>query len=149
MGAYIYYRTEDIEEADRAWEILQEMEENQRLIAVDNGVHLVHADDLTWAKKERSQGDYMVDYFFKNMGRGDFKVSGCAIEEELGIDFEEMLELLTVIFEKLNQEVDMRYLAGSCAFGGDYFSYGQIDRITNGFELMSNIRYADKSLEVA
>jgi prepilin signal peptidase PulO-like enzyme (type II secretory pathway) len=139
MGAYIYYRTADKKDADRAWEVLQEIEENKRLIDIEYPIHVNSSEDLKWAKenspKEGSQ--YMIEYYSDNMGHGDFKVSG-GTEDELGVTLEELLELLTVIFEKLNQEVKMKYLYGSCAFGGSYFSKSQIDRITNEGELFSN-----------
>ena len=135
MGAYIYYRTADEKEADRAWEVLQEIEENKRLIDIEYPVQINSSEDLKWAKENKEQ--YMIDYYSKNMGHGDFKVSG-GTEDELGVTLEELLELLTVIFEKLNQEVKMKYLYGSCAFGGSYFSKSQIDRITNEGELFSN-----------
>ena len=80
----------------------------------------------------------MVDSMIRDQGRGEYKVSGWDAEEELGIDFEAFLERLTVIFEKLNEDVEMKYLYGSCAFGGDYFSESQIERIIQEGELFSN-----------
>jgi hypothetical protein len=135
MGAYIYYRTADIKEADRAWDILQGIEENRLFLDKGWGVGVTNQEDIDWAKKERPD---MVDFMIKEQGKGEYKVSGWDTEEELGIDFESFLERLTVIFEKINMEIEMKYLYGSCAFGGSYFSKSQIDRITNEGELFSN-----------
>jgi hypothetical protein len=135
MGAYIYYRTADVEEADRAMALLMEIEENKLLLDKGWGVGVNSQEDIDWAKKEFP---HMVDSMIRDQGRGEYKVSGWDAEEELGISFEAFLERLTVIFEKLNKDVEMKYLYGSCAFGGDYFSQSQIERITQEGELFSN-----------
>ena len=135
MGAYIYYRTADVAEADRAMSVLMEIEENRLLLDKSWGVCISCQEDIDWAKKERPD---MVDFMLSEQGKGNYKVSGWSAEEELGIDFESFLERLTLIFEKLNREIDMKYLYGSCAFGGSYFSQSQIERITNEGELFSN-----------
>jgi len=135
MGAYIYYRTADVKEADRAMALLMEMEENKFLLEKSWGVVLKNREDIEWAKKEFP---HMVDSMIREQGRGDYKVSGGNEEEILGINFEEFLERLTVIFEKLNKDVEMKYLYRSCAFGGTYFTESQIDRITQEGELFSN-----------
>jgi len=136
MGSHISYKVADIKEVDKAWEVLQSIEENRRLIVIGKGVDIINSRDLDWAKDESAS---MVEYFTTNMGEGQFRVSGCVIEEGLGVEFEEMLELVTVIFEKLNQEVEMRYLYGSCAFDGYWFSLSQIDRITDDGALFESI----------
>jgi len=135
MGAYIYYRTADVEEADRAMSVLLEVEENKLLLDKGWGVGITNQEDIDWVKKERPD---MVEYMKSRQGKSEYKVSGWDAEEELGISFEELLERLTIIFEKLNEEIEMRYLYGSCAFGGDYFSQSQIERITKEGELFSN-----------
>jgi len=135
MGAYIYYRTVDVEEADRAMSLLMEIEENQLLLDKGWGVCVTNQEDLDWAKKERPD---MLNSLMHEQGRGNYKVSGWDAEEELGIDFEMFLERLTVIFEKLNEDVEMKYLHRSCAFGGNYFSPSQIERITKEGALFSN-----------
>ena len=135
MGAYIYYRTADVKEADRAMALLMEIEENKLLLDKGWGVGVNSQEDIDWAKKEFP---HMVDSMIRDQGRGEYKVSGWDAEEELGIDFEAFLERLTVIFEKLNEDVEMKYLYGSCAFGGSYFTQSQIERITQEGELFSN-----------
>jgi hypothetical protein len=135
MGAYIYYRTVDVTEADGAMAILMEIEENKLLLDKGWGVGVTDQEDIDWAKKERPD---MVEYMKSRQGKGEYKVSGWDTEEELGIDFEVFLEKLTIIFEKLNEEIEMKYLYGSCAFGGDYFSQSQIERITKDGKLFSN-----------
>jgi hypothetical protein len=135
MGAYIYYRTVDVREADRTMSVLMEVEENKLLLDKGWGVGITNQEDIDWAKKERPD---MVEYMKSRQGKSEYKVSGWDAEEELGISFEELLERLTIIFEKLNEEIEMRYLYGSCAFGGDYFSQSQIERITKEGELFSN-----------
>jgi hypothetical protein len=135
MGAYIYYRTVDVREADRTMSVLMEVEENKLLLDKGWGVGITNQEDIDWAKKERPD---MVEYMKSRQGKSEYKVSGWDAEEELGISFEELLERLTVIFEKLNEEIEMKYLYSSCAFGGDYFSQSQIERITKEGELFSN-----------
>ena len=135
MGAYIYYRTADVKDANKAWEVLQNIEENQLFLDKGWGVGITNDEDIEWAKKERP---VMVEYFTKELGKGDYKVSGWDTEEELGITFDEFLERLTIIFEKLNKVINMKYLYGNCAFSGSYFSKSQIDRITNEGKLFSN-----------
>lgn len=135
MGAYIYYRTADVEEAGRAMSLLREIEENKFLLDKGWGVLVANQEDIDWAIEERPD---MVAFLTREQGKGNMKVSGWDAEEELGMDFEEFLERLTVIFEKLNEDVEMKYLYGSCAFGGSYFSQSQIERITQEGELFSN-----------
>jgi len=135
MGAYIYFRTADVEEADRAMSVLMEIEENKLLLDNGWGVGVTNQEDIDWAKKERPD---MLNYMNHEQGKGQYKVSGWDAEEELGIDFEAFLERLTVIFEKTNEEIEMKYLYRSCAFGGDYFSQSQINRITKEGALFSN-----------
>jgi len=135
MGAYIYFRTADVEEADRAMSVLMEIEENKLLLDNGWGVGVTNQEDIDWAKKERPD---MLNYMKHEQGKGQYKVSGWDAEEELGIDFEAFLERLTVIFEKTNEEIEMKYLYRSCAFGGDYFSQSQINRITKEGALFSN-----------
>jgi hypothetical protein len=136
MGSRIFYKVANVTEADRAWEVLQTIEENQQLIAIGKGIDIINSNNLIRAK---SKSISMVEYFTRNMGEGEFCVSGCVIEKGLNINFEKMLELVTVIFEKLNQKVKMRYLYGSCAFNGEYFSISQIDRITTDGALFESI----------
>ena len=135
MGAYIYYRTADVEEAGRAMSLLREIEENKFLLDKGWGVLVTNQEDIDWAIEERPD---MVAFLTREQGKGNIKVSGWDAEEELGIDFEAFLERLTVIFEKLNEDIEMKYLYGSCAFGGSYFSQSQIERITQEGELFSN-----------
>lgn len=136
MGAYIYFKTENVKDADLADDILHEIEENKFLLEHGQGVVISCKKDLEWAKKERED---MIPFLMKEQGKGNFKVSSMEIiEDDLTLSTDEILERLTVIFEKLNAHVAMKYNYRSCAFSGDYFTESQITRITDNGTLFSN-----------
>ena len=141
MGADIFYRTKVVEDADLASSILEEIEENRLLSGVNCEITLYCSDDLEWANSEKCPNPvWAKSYIEKHIGRGSFKVSGLDEPIELlGIEYEEIFELLTVVFEKLNRAVEMKYLSGSCAFMGSYFSAQQIRRITDNGRLLSDV----------
>lgn len=137
MGAYLLFKTKSKDDASLAKEVLEEMEEHTPLMKINNGVYILDKADIEFTKQEL--GIKEDHHLVKNkIGTGSYKVSGmCEVEELLGKSGDEILEMLTVIFEKLNEKVEMRYFQGSCAFSGHYFTGEQISRITQNGKLIS------------
>lgn len=140
MGADLYYALKDKNKSEEAYNwLVNESEINKKLLDTRFSVYITTGEDIEWAKKENPA---LIDYMVKNHGRGVLKVSGADEDElaEIGCDEDSVYEMWTELFEELNQNFEMVYFAGSCAFrpdGKHYFSHEQMRRITKNGALLS------------
>lgn len=141
MGAYLFYKTKlkTLSESNRANNFLKKDRFNTFLTKNNQCTFTVSGQkSLDWAKNE-PDSEYWLKYYQDKIGLGEFKVSGLD-EDNLILDSNSpgsFFELSTKMFERLNRCVDMKYLSSSCAFGGDYYTYEQISRITQKGKLLS------------
>lgn len=139
MGAYLYFKLEDREQAKEAMDFLcEEHEGGMQLNKLGEGIHLVEPEDIEYARKENP---HMVESYVTRLGTGDIKTSGGVSREadEAGYNEEDILEMQTKVFEALNEKFKMKYYARSCAFDvdGNYFSIEQMKKITQDGKLLS------------
>lgn len=130
MGAYLFFKTTD--DAEKINDFLEKNENNKKL--GDEGIWLVDKKHIDWVKKERPD---MLEWELKKLNTGDVKVS--SIDGRSKLNEEEVLELQTKVFEALNENFEMKYYAGSCAFTTEeyYYSIEQMKRITRNGEILS------------
>jgi phage pi2 protein 07 len=137
MGAYLMFQAKDRskDNVKKINDFLEECEINKKLGEIEEGgmVFLFDEVEIEWAKKQGFP--YSKEYINKHYGRGDYKISGIS-EEEVK---EKILDLLTELFDTLNNKFEMEYYAGSCAFTKEeyYFSIPQMKKITRNGELLS------------
>ncbi len=154
MGAYLYYKLADKNQADEYNKFIAKTNEGKRLIRANALLTVSGNDDIQWAKENFPQ---FIEYHKKNFGKGCFKASGIPDNEILnsGCNSErEYFELITDLFVDAQTKFKMWFASGSCAFNlnGAYFSIEQMKRITkNGKRLKhsgSNPEKYEKLLEL-
>ncbi len=139
MGAYLFYSLKDPthDNAKKLNDFLDKDEFNLKLQSVEAGFMVISQEDIDWATERKDA--FNEENFRKILGSNDYKVS-YGIEdttERLKIDYEDFFEETTQMFERINKEFTMKYLAGSCAFDSDYYSDEQVMRMTEKGKLLT------------
>ena len=141
MGAYLYYKLENKQDAKKALDyLLEESKVNNKLMELEEQhISIVEPDSIIWAIENEP---HMVDYYTSNLGKGDIKTSGglSNISEIQGFDEDDILEMQCKVFEELNERFEMRYFSNSCALSEDgayYFTLNQMKRFTQNGKLLS------------
>ena len=134
MGAYLYFKTKP-ESAAKANDFLEKQPEFQKLYEIRRHVWFVTPDEV--------EHYHDPEDFHKNIsGTGDWKASGIDEDEgkPVGLSLEGIFEHVTILLERLNNVVEMKYASFSCALDVDewYFSLSQMRRITDNGRLLSS-----------
>jgi hypothetical protein len=138
MGAYLYFKTNP-DSAEKANAFLAEQPEFKKLEKIYRNIWFTSTEDVEWARKNRPES---VDYYYHELGKGAWKASGIDENEgePVGLSYEDIFEHITMLFERLNNVVEMKYLVNSCALNPNeyYFSLDQMRRITDHGRLLSS-----------
>lgn len=141
MGAYLYYKLVNKNQADSYNAYMSGTEEGKRLIKAKSFLYVNDKSDIEWAKA-KPENNHWLGYYEKYQGQGDFKASGISDSEIFNAgckDEMEYFELITNFFVKAQKKYKMKFAAWSCAFNPNesYFSISQMQRITNYGERLS------------
>lgn len=131
MGAYLYFKLDNKEEAVSANNFLETLEQNIQL--KKEGIYFSEPSYVQYVKEQGGDEAFAL----KQVGKGDVKTSG--IECRSNMEIEMVLAMQTEVFEELNKRFSIKYYAGSCAFTieNNYYSTEQMKRITNNGTLLS------------
>lgn len=133
MGAYLFFKVADSNQADEFNKFMSKTNVGKRLINAEAFLSVIDSEDIEFAKKEQNKS--FLEYYMKHKGHGEFKASGVS-EEEIKLseckDLSDFFDLITEFFVVSQTKFELKFGAYSCAFNPDeyYFTIEQMKRIT-------------------
>ena len=140
MGAYLFFKVVNSNQADEFNRFMSTTDVGKRLINAEAFLSVIGNEDIEIAKQDPNQP--FLDYYIKHKGHGEFKASGIP-DEEIKLsecqDLSDFFDLITEFFVVAQTKFKLQFGAYSCAFNLDeyYFSIEQMKHITKNGKCLS------------